>query len=244
MIVTGGKSITGASVGILMLEARFPRIPGDMGNALSWPFPVLYKVVRGASPDRVVRQNAEGLLDQFIEAGRELIADGADAITTNCGFLALLQDELAGALNVPVAASSLMQVPLVERLLPSGRRVGILTISAQSLSAEHLHKAGCAPDTPIAGTPENGAFSRAILNNELQLDVDQARQENIDTAITFKKAHGDLGAIVLECTNMVPYAADIQAATGLPVYSIYSFVTWLQSGLQPRREFTGSMGTL
>ena len=67
MIAEGGKAVYGANIGILMLEARFPRIPGDMGNALSWPFPVHYRVVRGASPDRVVRRRAEGLLDAFIE---------------------------------------------------------------------------------------------------------------------------------------------------------------------------------
>ena len=60
--VAGGKAVYGASVGMLMLETRFPRIPGDIGNAGTWPFPVLYKVVRGASPDHVVRRGAEGFL--------------------------------------------------------------------------------------------------------------------------------------------------------------------------------------
>ncbi len=93
-IAHGGKSIYGAKLGILMLEARFPRIPGDMGNAGTWPFPVLYKVVRGASPHRVVRQRAKGLLDAFLDAARELVELGADGITTNCGFLSLYQAEL------------------------------------------------------------------------------------------------------------------------------------------------------
>lgn len=84
---TGGKSVYGARLGILMLEARFPRIPGDMGNAETWPFPVLYRVVRGASPQRVVREKAAGLLDAFLDAAGELVATGADGITTNCGFL-------------------------------------------------------------------------------------------------------------------------------------------------------------
>jgi Asp/Glu/hydantoin racemase len=234
-MTTGGKSIYGASVGILMLEAQFPRILGDMGNALTWPFPVLYKVVRGATPDKVVRNNADGLIDAFLEAARELVSDGADGITTNCGFLTLFQDELANALKVPVATSSLMQVPLVEKLLPKGKRVGVLTISSANLSTKHLEKAGCAIETPVGGTAKDGEFTRAILNNELELNVDLARQENIAAALELANNHPELGAIVLECTNMVPYAADIRQATGLPVFSIYNFITWFQTGLQPMK---------
>src|SRR5882757_6021792 len=90
-LISGGKAIYGAPLGILMLEARFPRIPGDMGNALTWPFPVLYKVVRGATPDRVVLRGAEGLLPDFLAAAADLVDQGAEAITTNCGFLSLFQ---------------------------------------------------------------------------------------------------------------------------------------------------------
>jgi hypothetical protein len=120
MKVSGGKAVYGAKIGILMLEARFPRIPGDMGNATTWPFPVLYKVVRGASPDLVVRRRAEGMLPAFLEAADELIADGADGITTNCGFLSLFQAELAAHCRVPVAASSLLQATLIQSLLAPG----------------------------------------------------------------------------------------------------------------------------
>jgi Asp/Glu/hydantoin racemase len=233
--VTGGKAVYGATVGILMLEARFPRIPGDMGNALTWPFPVLYKVVRNASPERVVRQRAEGLLDDFIAAGRELVADGADGVTTNCGFLSLYQQELSEALNVPVATSSLMQVPLVERTLPPGKRVGILTVSGEALSKEHLVKAGVDPTTPVVGTESGKEFTRVLLGNEMALDVEAARQDNAAAARRLAEAHPDVGAIVLECTNMIPYAADIRRATGLPVYSIYTFIVWFQASLAPPR---------
>jgi hypothetical protein len=233
MKAVGGKAIYGASVGILMLEARFPRIPGDMGNALTWPFPVQYKVVRTASPDRVVRQGASGLLDVFIAAAKELAADGVDGITTNCGFLSLFQKELAEAVGIPVATSSLMQVAMVNALLPPGKRAGVLTISASSLTPRHLVLAGVPDGTPV-GTTEGGLeFTRAILGNEIELDVALARRDNVDAALALKAANPDLGAIVLECTNMVPYAADIRRATDLPVFSIRSFVTWFQSSLAP-----------
>lgn len=235
MKVKGGKAVYSASVGILMLEAQFPRIPGDMGNATSWPFPVHYKVVRGASPDRVVRKGAEGLLQTFITAARELVDDGVDGVTTNCGFLSLFQEELAAALSVPVATSSLMQVAMVNRLLAPGRRAGILTISASTLTPAHLKTAGVPDGTPIGTTEGGREFTRAILGNEIELDVEAARADNIDAARALVAAHPDLGALVLECTNMVPYAADIRAATGLPVFSIETFVRWFQSALVPRR---------
>ncbi|NKB53087.1 MAG: aspartate/glutamate racemase family protein [Rhizobiaceae bacterium] len=235
MKATGGKSIYGAAVGILMLEARFPRIPGDMGNATTWDFPVHYKIVRRASPDRVVRQGGEGLLGAFVSAAQELVNDGVDGITTNCGFLALFQQQIAEAVPVPVVTSSLMQVDMVNRVLPAGKRAGILTINGSSLTQQHLDAASVPPGTPIGTTEGGQEFTRAILNNELQLDVALARQDNIEAALALQKSHDDLGAIVLECTNMEPYAADIARATGLPVFSIQTLVTWFQRSLVPNQ---------
>jgi Asp/Glu/hydantoin racemase len=235
MKVRGGKAIYGAAIGILMLDARKPRLPGDMGNAATWPFPVLYRVVREATPDRVVRQNAEGLNDAFIAAARDLVADGADGITTNCGFLSLFQADIAAAVGVPVATSSLMQVGMVERLLSPGRRAGILTISGSTLTAAHLKAAGVNPDTPVGTTEGGREFTRAILGNALELDVEAARADNIEAAERLVEAHPEVGALVLECTNMIPYAADIRAATGLPVFGMNTFVEWFHASLVPRR---------
>src|ERR1700740_893763 len=141
-IARGGKALYGAPLGILMLEAKFPRIPGDMGNATTWPFPVLYRVVEGASPEQVVLKGAAGLLPDFIAAAKELVLLGAEAITTNCGFLSLFQREIAEAAGVPVATSSLLQVPWVQATLPPGKRVGVVTVSASTLTAAHLEAAG------------------------------------------------------------------------------------------------------
>lgn len=231
----GGKTVFGASVGILMLETRFPRIPGDMGNALTWDFPVQYRVVRGATPDLVVRNDPRVLLDRFIAAGRDLIDLGCDGITTNCGFLALVQDELRAALDVPVATSSLMQVPMVQAMLPPGKRAVVLTISKDTLSDAHLAAAGVDPATPVFGTDQGRCFTRDILGDAEEIDFDACRLDLLDAAEDIMTNQPDAGAIVLECTNMVPYAADIRRATGLPVYSILSMITWFQAGLLPRR---------
>ena len=234
MKAQGGKALYSAAVGILMLEARFPRIPGDMGNATSWDFPVHYRIVRGASPDKVVRRNAEGLLPDFIAAARDLVADGVDGITTNCGFLALFQNELSEAVSVPVATSSLMQTGLVNALLPPGKRAGILTISASTLTPAHLAAAGVPPETPVGSTEGGREFTRAILGNEPELDVAAAEADNVEAAMALVADHPDIGALVLECTNMVPYAPAIRNATGLPVFTVHGFVSWFQAGLVPK----------
>ncbi len=230
----GGKTVYGAAVGILMLETRFPRVPGDMGNAGTWPFPVLYRAVEGASPDLVVRRRAEGLGDAFVRAARDLVALGADGITTTGGFLSLFQAELAAAVEVPVATSSLMQAPLIARLLPPGRSVGIITISAETLGADHLAAAGADAATPVVGTEGGREFTRAILDDEASLDVELARLDILDAGRRLVAEHPRVGAILLECTNMVPYAPALRRELGLPVYSIYTFVQWFQAGLLPR----------
>jgi hypothetical protein len=232
----GGKSVYGAPLGILMLDARFPRVPGDMGNAETWPFPVLYSVVRGASPEAVMLRGAEGLLPRFIAAARDLVDLGAEALTTNCGFLALFQAEIAAAVGVPVATSSLMQVRWVAATLPPGRRVGLLTVSAATLSPAHLAAAGLPLDIPRAGTEGGGEFFRVIIKQEKpDLDVAAAERDIIDAGRDLVTRHPEVGAIVLECTYMPPYGAALREALGLPVYDIYAMITWFHAGLRPRR---------
>ena len=172
-LATGGKAIYGAPLGILMLEARFPRVYGEMGNALTWPFPVMYRIVRGATPDRVVCDAARGLLDDFIAAARDLVDLGAEGITTNCGFLSIFQKELVEAVRVPVATSAMMQVPWIDAALPPGRRAGIVTINAPGLTIAHLEGIGVPADTPIRGTENGTEFFRTIIRAEKQ-DLDLA----------------------------------------------------------------------
>ena len=229
----GGKAVHGASLGILMLETRFPRIPGDMGNARTWPFPVQYRVVPQATPELAVRGDPTAIADAFVAAGRELVASGCDGVATNCGFLSVVQERLQDALPVPVAASSLMQLPMVEATLPAGRRAGIVTICRETLSAQHLAAAGVAPDTPVEGTDGGREFTRAILGDEPEIDFAACREDVLDAAGRLAARCPELGAIVLECTNMTPYAAEIRRLTGLPVFSMHSFVLWFRQALEP-----------
>ncbi len=212
-----------------------------MGNATTWDFPVLYKVIKNASPDAVVRKGDRALLGPFIEGAHELEKEGVRAITTNCGFLAMFQQEMAAAVNVPVFTSSLMQIPLVYAMLKPSQRVGIITIHAKSLTERHLSSVGVdkVPHV-ILGTEGEEEFSRVILDDEMELDVEKSRVELVETAKKMMSDYPGVGAIVLECTNMTPYGAAIQQEIGLPVFDIYTLVNMVYQAVV-RKEFSGYM---
>jgi hypothetical protein len=238
--VRGSRNLYGIPLGVLMLESRFPRIPGDAGNAGTWPFPVLYRVVPGAAPGRVVRElEGSGLEDAFLDAALALERAGVAALTTNCGFLVLWQSRLQARLGVPLVSSSLLQVPAVAARLPPGRTVGILTIERCSLTPGHLAAAGIDEAVPVVGMEEvGGHFVDAILGDREELDVGRAREEHVAAARLLVERHPEVGAIVLECTNMPPYAGAIADATGLAVHDLTTYVGWL-AGAHLRRPFTG-----
>ena len=200
------------------------------------PTPCCFLPWQSASPEKVVLHGARGLLPDFLDAAKDLVRLGAEAITTNCGFLSLFQNELAAAAGVPVATSSMMQVRWVQATLPPGKRVGIVTVSGSTLTPAHLESAGVPLDTPYVGTENGREFFRVLIKAEKDdMDIDMARQDIVDAGRTLVARHPDIGAIVLECTNMPPYAAALREAVGLPVYDIYSMINWFHAGLRPRR---------
>jgi len=219
-----GRPGGGATLGVVMLETRFPRPLGDIGNPRTFDFPVRYRVVRGASPRRVVVAGDRALLAPFVDAARALEEDGACAIATSCGFLALFQREMAAALATPLWTSSLLQVAEIEAALAGGARCGVITVDAASLGEAHLRAAGAAADTPIEGLAIDSRFRATLLDDEEMLDEDEARRATVAAAERLLARRPEVRAIVLECTNMPPYADAVRAATGLPVHDITTLV--------------------
>ena len=203
-------------LGVLMLETRFPRPPGDVGNARTYAragIPVRFVTVQGASPARVVQQGDAALLQPFLDAALRLQEEGAAMITTSCGFLAAWQHELAQAVRVPVVTSSLLQVAGLPH-------AGIVTIAAASLRPEVLAGAGVPPGTPVQGVAPGSEFHRAILGNEETMDLAQAERDVVDAALGLVDRHPGLTDIVLECTNMPPYREAVARATRRRVHDI------------------------
>lgn len=217
-------------VGILMLETTFPRIKGDIGNPLTFSFPVLYQTVNGASPQKVVIDSDPRLLDDFIDAGKVLVNQGVKAITTSCGFLALFHRQLVDALPVPVFTSSLLQVHLAQSMIRGGQKVGIITASRPYLTLEHLAGVGIQHyPLAIVGMENAQEFSAVFIGGKETLDEGRCHLEMQDAAQKLIDEHPDVGAIVLECTNMPPYADTVRQTTGLPVFDAVTMVNHAHS---------------
>lgn len=231
--MTDTKSLND-TIGILMLDTRFERLPGDIGNPITWPFPVNYRVVQGCTPAEIITLETANPLQGFLDAIDELVAADVIGITTTCGFLGYYQQELADYSAVPVASSSLLQLPMVERLLPAKKRAGILTYNAEALTAEHLNAVGVSADTPKQGFSYDSLFYRWIMEGLQDVNLADLRNDVVNAAHELKRREPDIGAIVSECTNLTPFAQDIRLKTGLPVFDTVSMVHWFYNGLQPR----------
>ena len=211
-------------LGILMLDTRFPRPPGDIGNPATFEplqIPVRYRTVQGASPQKVVRSSAALVLQPFVAAALELVEQGASLLTTSCGFLARYQRELQAAVPVPVISSSLLWLGSPEL---SGERCAVLTIDALALDAHQLTGVGADTATPVGGVAPGCEFQRRLLGNETTMDLRQAGQDVVAGALALVKAHPEVTTLVLECTNMPPYAQAVAAATGKRVEHIVSLL--------------------
>jgi hypothetical protein len=220
-----GAGSASGFLGVLMLDTQFPRFPGDIGHPRSWRVATRHAVVPGAWPREVVTSaaalRAGGLLKTFCRHAVELEQAGARAITTSCGFLVLLQAPLQAAVRIPVVTSSLLQLP---RILLTEAKVGVLTISAEHLGADHLRAAGVPEerlnDVIVQGVAAGGEFVQSILGNRPAMDFGHAEADVVAAARALRARAPELRVVVLECTNMPPYAAAIAHATGFELRSL------------------------
>jgi hypothetical protein len=224
-------------IGILVMDAHIRRIPGDVGNPETFPFPVAYRTVPGATLARLIRQRDPSLVAPFVRCGQELVRAGARALTTTCGFMVLLQEALARELPVPIFTSSLLQLPFIQAGLDPGGRVGVLTADAGNLTDDHLRAAGGDPARiSLAGLESSPHFRNAILEGSGSIDPDAVRAEVVRAAEALVAAAPGIRAILLECSNLPPYAAAVQKAVGLPVYDFTTMLGQVWSALT-RRPF-------
>lgn len=231
--------MSSAEIGIVMLDNRIERPLGDVGNPASFPFPVSMAICDGANTNQVLEHGADGLLPSITHTALRLRDEGAKAVTTCCGFLAIHQRELAAAVDVPVATSSLLQIPLILQLLEPAKSIGVITANGGTLSPSHFHGVGvdeaCRERIHVIGLENTTHLYKVLTGDNEYLDKALAESEVVEAALEVVETHPDIGAFVLECTNLPPYSEAIKAATGRPVWDALSLIRWLQHGTADNR---------
>jgi hypothetical protein len=201
-------------------------LTGNSTNPLTYPFPVLFKKVAGANYQSVLVSPDSRLVAPMLEAAESLIDRGVKAIITSCGFNAIFQKELADALNVPVYTSALLQIPFIQASL-GRKKLIVITASKQDLKPEHFHAVGVVDmhGIEIYGMEEMPEWSKISLSPNTPLSLEKVEDEVVSLATVAKQEHPDLGAILLECTDLPPFADTIRKTLDLPVYDLLTMVT-------------------
>lgn len=232
-MISDRRPIHGTMLGIIVLDTGFRRVPGDIAHAATWPFPVQFRVVRGVTPRDVIEGDPRLSLDAFRTAIDDLVALGCSAITTSCGFLAAVQAELARHAPVPFLSSALLQLPLIERILPQGRVPGLIVSDLAALGARHFQGVGAASGLPMAALPYDGPLLRNMREQAVQVDYAAQESDVISTCADLLKHNPEVGAFVFECANLPPYSSAVSRRFGLPVFDIVTLVRWMHLSLQP-----------
>jgi aspartate/glutamate racemase len=237
-VVSGGKNICGVSIGVLSLESYFPKPPGHIKNPSSLPFTTSYEIIAGLTIPVLLNDPSPDMIAPLIAAAQRLEKSGVKAITGSCGFLALFQNEIAAAVEVPVFVSSLVQADLIHRM--TGRPVGVLTASADLLTPRHLAAVG-AENTPlvIEGMQDGTEFSDVILRNTRDdMDLEKIEAELLEAGERLVARAPEVSAILLECTDLPPYAHALQYRLNRPVFDIITLATMIDHAVL-RQPFSG-----
>lgn len=237
-VLYGGQNICGLSIGVLSLESYFPKPPGHIKNPSSLPFTTTYEILQGITVPELLNNPSAEMLAPIIAAAIRLEKQGVKAITGSCGFLAMFQREIAQSVSVPVFLSSLLQVPLAYQMTQAP--VGVLTASAPALTQKHLDGAGAlAVPIVLRGLEETQEFASVILRNERNtMDLEKIEAEVLAAARQLVQDAPHIKSVVLECTDLPPYAQKLQQAIERPVFDLTTLATMMHNVVL-RQSYTG-----
>ena len=221
--------------GLMQLES----LVGNSTNLDTYPFPVRICRIEGANVETVLENPSKVILGRMIDESKKLIGEGIRAITTSCGFNAIFQNELTATLSVPVFTSSLLQVPFVHKILSPGKRIAVITAKKAALREEHMRAAGIAPgiSVDVYGMENSPEWNKIFTDPEGDIDLELVSKEVQETARAAIAERPDTGAIVLECTDLPPFAAALRETTNLPVFDFQTMMGYVARSVGATTNF-------
>ncbi|HHX22405.1 MAG: aspartate/glutamate racemase family protein [Tepidanaerobacteraceae bacterium] len=234
----GGRPFYGDLLGVIMLDMQAPLIPGNVGNAMSYDFPVRYKVLKGFPADWWSDEIGadESRCKMFIQAAKELEAEGCKAITSGCGFFAIYQKRVAAEVNIPVFLSPLVMVPMLSMMIGPNKKVGIITAGGRHLKGDFLKTVGIDENVNFAvgGLDDTEEFYKIHVTCEKDtINPKKVEEEVVQAAEDLLKKHPDIGCFVFECSDIPPFAREVVKRTGIPVFDFIGLAHMVARAIIP-----------
>jgi len=176
------------------------------------------------------------LEEAVIEAAKALEAQGVRGISSDCGYFINYQDAVARAVRIPVYLSSLLQLPFISACIGRSRPIGIICANAGALGNRVLEMTGLGNqrEVLIKGMRDEPIFGSSVTGDCVQLDPDLIEQEVVAVARRMLNEQPELGAILIECSMLPPYARAVQDATGLPVFDFLTMIDYHEKAAHRR----------
>ncbi|QQO10881.1 hypothetical protein [Breznakiella homolactica] len=233
-MIRTGYPFYGQDVGILVFSTTTPRIPGDAGNALSFPYPVCYQIVEGGFADLI--DGSPQIRRNLLNAIEALKAKGISAVVGDCGLMSLYQRDMAAESGLITAASSLCQIPLIWQLIGKKGKIGIITGHSELLKEAHLLQSGWTPEIPlvIQGMEDEAHFEEIVIKGGHALKPELMEQDVRRACRKLQERDGDLRAVLIECSNLATFSRMVRDETGLPVFDLIGAADLVAHSVCPR----------
>ena len=239
-----GRNIGGVTIGLVQVRANLPMMPGNMGNASTFDFPMLYREMNVDNVfDMMKPETTQNFTDGIVEAAKWLELQGVSAIMANCGFFAHYQKVVQERIDTPFFSSSLMMLPMMVQSLPRNKKVGVLTANGPLL-AEGYAMENCglsrelqASRVVVEGCQDDPEFA-AVMSLNGKLNANLFERDILEGIKRLLKKDKDIAMILLECTELPPHAVAVQKMVKMPVWDFTSLTNFVYSGCV-RRPFVG-----
>ena len=120
--------------------------------------------------------------------------------------------------------SSLCQLPIIKTCISEKKKIAVLAASGDNITDELLKKVGTDSSRIIVENIGGLESFSAIRYGRTELDNGTLTKDLCKVVVNLQEREPDIGAILLECSDLPPYAKQIQAVTGLPVFDFNTMI--------------------
>lgn len=221
----------GYDIGALVMKSWVPKPPGHISCASNYDFPVYYYPIDGTN-NKNIHGGSLDILPNIIHAVHELKRLGCKAVFTSCGYFGHYQKRIADEAIMPTYLSSICLIPFVQKLIGKKKKIAVICYNKERLTQSLFEACGVSQEMcercyiyDIIHQPELGK----IITDCGQYDITKARNEVISIAANIVNAHEDVGAFLLECTDLPPHSYAIQETTNIPVFDSTTMIKFIHT---------------